>query len=276
MMKTLPQILEPAGGQQKGEAAMNQPPGLDVLTTKVPDLQTLRGDLRLLLIVAISFGIGAAFFGAFDDLFAGAPIVSQLIILLVGYALVGSAIWQRKRLRARLGEQAYRYAFWRFLATGLPLILTAIAHIAVVGGEQVVPFALAIAPCAYLFTTGVLLFARAVFTFGFDNLAMVYVYFPNEGRLVDSRIYSVLRHPVYSGVLRVALGLGLLRGTTLSLILTAIAPIGLWAWITFAEELELIERFGDGYRDYRRRVPAFFVWKPRGWGDFARFLVAGG
>jgi hypothetical protein len=46
-------------------------------------------------------------------------------------------------------------------------------------------------------------------------------------------------------------------------------------WLRWAEEPELIERFGDGYRDYRRRVPAFFNFDPRTWGTLWRFLIMG-
>lgn len=51
-------------------------------------------------------------------------------------------------------------------------------------------------------------------------------------------------------------------------------PIGLTIWLRLAGEPELIERFGEGYAEYRRRVPAF--WPRLGdAGRFARFLVAG-
>jgi protein-S-isoprenylcysteine O-methyltransferase Ste14 len=41
------------------------------------------------------------------------------------------------------------------------------------------------------------------------------------------------------------------------------------------DERELIERFGDGYREYRARVPAFFNVNLRPWPVLGRFLLTG-
>jgi protein-S-isoprenylcysteine O-methyltransferase Ste14 len=113
-------------------------------------------------------------------------------------------------------------------------------------------------------------------TFGFDNLTLLYVYFPAESRLVQSNVYSVLRHPVYSAILRVIYAIILWNGSPLALIAGCVAPVGMTVWLRLAEEVELIERFGSGYRDYRRRVPAFFNLNPHTWPTLWRFLVKGG
>jgi len=251
------------------------PKGFDVLEAKVPEFGTTAGRLRALLTVISSVTVGSVFFGWADRLFLGAAVLSQIIVLGVAWGLTVQIFLQRKWLRAQFGDDAYRRAIWRFGLPGLPLIFTAVVHVAFVGDVRALPVEWMLVPFIYLLVTGLLLFSRAVSTFGLDYLALVYVYFPGEGRLVNSEIYSALRHPVYSGVLRIALALGLWRGTWESLVLAVIMPLGLWGWITFIEEPELIERFGEGYRDYRRRVPAFFVWNPCRWGTLWRFLVAG-
>ncbi len=51
-------------------------------------------------------------------------------------------------------------------------------------------------------------------------------------------------------------------------------PVILTLWLRLVEEPELIERFGGGYRAFRREVPAFWP-RPRDVGRFYRFLLAG-
>jgi protein-S-isoprenylcysteine O-methyltransferase Ste14 len=93
--------------------------------------------------------------------------------------------------------------------------------------------------------------------------------------LVQSNVYSVFRHPVYSAVLRIAFALVLQNGSAFALFAGCVAPVWMTIWLRWAEEPELIKRFGEGYRDYRRRVPAFFNFDPRAWVALWRFLIVG-
>ncbi len=102
----------------------------------------------------------------------------------------------------------------------------------------------------------------------------LYVYHPEEGRIIDSKIYGILRHPVYAGVLRVAIGLALINGNANSIAFAILLPLGVIGWIRLVEERELIERFGRSYLDYRKRVPAFFP-KLRDLAAFFNFLLTG-
>ena len=90
---------------------------------------------------------------------------------------------------------------------------------------------------------GAVLWIRAVLTLGADNLAMLYVYHPESGRLVDTQVYGLLRHPIYSGVLRVVIGLCLLNGNWPALIFALLAPLGLLGWVRLVEERELLVAF---------------------------------
>jgi protein-S-isoprenylcysteine O-methyltransferase Ste14 len=115
------------------------------------------------------------------------------------------------------------------------------------------------------------LWVRSALTFGADNLAWSYVYFPDEGRLVDTQMYGFLRHPVYSGVLRVTIGLCLLNGNWPALVFALLAPLGFTGWVRLVEERELLRRF-PGYAEYRQRVPAFWTWHAV---KFWRFVLSG-
>jgi protein-S-isoprenylcysteine O-methyltransferase Ste14 len=73
-------------------------------------------------------------------------------------------------------------------------------------------------------------------------------------RLLTEGIYSRTRNPRYLGVI---LGVG---GWTLILNYPALYVAGLVSlpalyWLIRFEERELAERFGEGYRRYKRRVP---------------------
>ena len=137
------------------------------------------------------------------------------------------------------------------------------------------PFGLALPFVCYLLASGVVLWLRSVLVFGLDNLSMMYVYFPQEGRLVNASIYSVVRHPVYSAVLRVVFALVLWNGSLFALFAGTMGLLTLRLWVHFVEEPELLERFGHGYADYRAQVSAFFNLNPTMWPKLWRFLVTG-
>lgn len=75
-----------------------------------------------------------------------------------------------------------------------------------------------------------------------------------EGRLVDSGPYRFVRHPIYAGLLLVAIGLALDHPWIGSAVATALLFVVL-DLKRRREEAWLAERF-PGYRDYRRRVKA--------------------
>ena len=105
---------------------------------------------------------------------------------------------------------------------------------------------------------GLLTVRSSLLTFGLDYMVVLYLYFPEESEIQNHDIYSVVRHPAYlSGVL---LGLAALffrfsiYSIFLGLLVIAVFRLQIWK-----EEKELIERFGDGYREYKKEVPALLV-----------------
>jgi protein-S-isoprenylcysteine O-methyltransferase Ste14 len=74
---------------------------------------------------------------------------------------------------------------------------------------------------------------------------------------VDHGPYGFVRNPMYTGVLMAAISLGFALGTWL-LPAAGCVVFTLFALRTQIEEKYLIERFGDQYRDYMRRVGRFF------------------
>jgi protein-S-isoprenylcysteine O-methyltransferase Ste14 len=77
-----------------------------------------------------------------------------------------------------------------------------------------------------------------------------------ESRLAVTGPYAYVRHPQYVGFVMIMFGFLLQWPTLLTL---AMFPVLLWMYIRLAraEEREVITAFGDAYRRYAARVPAF-------------------
>jgi protein-S-isoprenylcysteine O-methyltransferase Ste14 len=249
-------------------------PGRNIFRQR-SELSSPVNGLLALVVLVVTTSIAIAFFQAFDGLFVGSTLVSQVIIIGTGLALVSQVILRRSTFKARWSERAFSVAFRWLAIPGLTLVGAGLAHFAWIEGPRLVPHEITLAPFMYLLVTGIVLWLRTILVLGIDNLSMLYVYFPNEGRLVDSSIYRVLRHPVYSAAIRVGLALVLWNGSALALFAGLMTPLTMTAWLRWVEEPELIERFGDGYRAYRARVPAFFNLNPRIWPVVWRFLLTG-
>lgn len=82
------------------------------------------------------------------------------------------------------------------------------------------------------------------------------------GQVVAGGIYDRVRHPRYLGMMLSWAGAVLLTGATRLAVLVA-GFIGLALLVTELEERELVERLGEAYADYRRRVPRLLPRWPR-------------
>jgi protein-S-isoprenylcysteine O-methyltransferase Ste14 len=71
--------------------------------------------------------------------------------------------------------------------------------------------------------------------------------------------YSIVRHPIYTGLLLAFLGTALAIGAWRGLIATAIVAVSFWRKLRL-EERWLCELFGEQYADYMRRVRALVPW----------------
>ncbi|MFX1234456.1 MAG: methyltransferase family protein [Promethearchaeota archaeon] len=119
---------------------------------------------------------------------------------------------------------------------------------------------------------GVITAAQALFTFGIDYMALVYLYYPEESEVQQHKIYSILRHPAYTAVFMINIGSFIIRFSIYSLISTCLFHTFILILIHFVEEKELIQRFGDSYLEYKKQVPALFL-NPKKIRTFFRFLI---
>jgi len=250
--------------------------GMEQLRKHLPDLNTPRGRARIGLYLLGWFVLVTLYF-VISDHIPTWSIDSQIVVVALGFLVLRLFFTRKKAYQEKYKERAYRNAFAHFCVPGLAIIMAGVAHTGYMNGPFVprgwwttVFTVLGI----WLLIVGAALWIRGVIAFDFDNLALLYVYFPEEGKIIDSNIYSIVRHPVYAGVLRVVIGLALLNGNANSIAFILFAPLGIFGWIRLVEEKELIERFGSSYLDYRKRVPAFW---PRlcDYGRFFGFLLTG-
>lgn len=79
-----------------------------------------------------------------------------------------------------------------------------------------------------------------------------------QGRLRKDGPYAVVRHPTYVSHTLMFLGVFLMTGVLSVGVITFLDIIVINVIVIPLEDRELIERFGDAYREYKKKVPAFF------------------
>ena len=120
---------------------------------------------------------------------------------------------------------------------------------------------------------GMLTVRSAMFTFGIDYMMVAYLYFPEESEIQEHEIYSVIRHPTYLAGILFGVA-GLFSRFSVYSILTCLVIFLVFRLQIWKEEKELVERFGDGFVEYRKNVPALFI-RPSKIKAYFRFLRAG-
>lgn len=164
--------------------------GMEHLRKHVPDLNSRGGQFKVGSYVLFWFALVTCYFILTDNIPAWS-IDSQIIVIALGF-LVLSFFFSRKQVyKQKYGDLAYRFAFAHYGIPGLALILSAVAHTAYMNGPHV-PTGwwtnVFVALGWLMLAVGAGLWIRSILAFGFDNLALLYVYFPEEGRLIDADI----------------------------------------------------------------------------------------
>ena len=76
-----------------------------------------------------------------------------------------------------------------------------------------------------------------------------------DHELITSGIYSVVRHPIYTGLLMLFIGNGIIVGDYRAILAVIIVFISFWFKLKKEEQL-LIETFGDRYITYKQHTKA--------------------
>ncbi|MFX0045643.1 MAG: methyltransferase family protein [Candidatus Hermodarchaeota archaeon] len=281
--------------------------GIDKLYEKLPDYPGKRlvilpifGLLVLLLGLAFMLVLdtvsrlmpGVPLLAALEPLL---PVLGSVITVGAGISFVRRLWTKRDEAKAKLGELAYQRMVLRGL-TGVFLLFSALIHsfisvrslppgppvndittqlstsfLSMVGVPVVLDVGLRIIGGGLLLLVAVLTAARALFTFGFDYMIVVYLYFPEESEIQNHEIYSVVRHPAYFSLALASLAAILSRMSIYSIVLAFVIFVGLLTHIKL-EEAELVERFGNSYSEYMKKVPGLYI-RRRDIRSYFRFLV---
>lgn len=269
--------------------------GLDKLKEKLPDYQGTK--IRKFLVVAFIVFMSSLLFQLVADslprffrnivilqiLAPFFPIFGSIIILSIGLTLVGSFWRARDKYLSEFGELAYQKGF-KFIVTSIPMIISVTIH-GLFSSDFLISFsdsqnlnwylAYPILDLFFYFSITSLIIRLLFFfsllsfflvfmsktlkVFGIDYMSLIYIYYPEGATLQDHEIYSILRHPTYHSLMLLSIGGIFLRTSTYSIIYLIIFLIGINIHLKLVEEKELIERFGEGYKKYKEKVPAFFV-----------------
>ncbi len=84
-----------------------------------------------------------------------------------------------------------------------------------------------------------------------------------RGGLVMNGLYRWVRHPQYTGLFLITIGL-LIQWPTIVTLLTLPVLIAMYVRLAWREEREMEALFGEKYRHYKATTPAFFPWQRRG------------
>lgn len=80
--------------------------------------------------------------------------------------------------------------------------------------------------------------------------------FENTSELIATGIYKYIRHPMYLSLLLLGTGILMKDPGWLQITLGAVNALALY-FTAKIEEWEMIARFGDSYRDYRKKTKMF-------------------
>lgn len=156
----------------------------------------------------------------------------------------------------RIGILTYLvlFAFWLPLAYLILLIQDLLLQIAL-------DFHIAIVFLGFiLIIIGMIIHIWTAKLLGIKALVGYYVIRPDneKGNLITSNIFSIVRHPTYLAHTSIWLGFFLLTSFLSLGLLTLLDFLLTYFIIIPLEEKELVQRFGQEYIDYKKRVPKFF------------------
>jgi protein-S-isoprenylcysteine O-methyltransferase Ste14 len=111
-----------------------------------------------------------------------------------------------------------------------------------------------------IIVAGLVIRWTAILTLG--SLFNTRVAIHQDHRLIRTGLYRLVRHPSYSGLLLVFLGLGLSLGNWLSVAMIVVPFLGVLLYRIQVEEVSLVEALGQDYVEYckttKRLLPGIF------------------
>lgn len=182
----------------------------------------------------------------------------RLAVLTVTDIAFARAVWVvggflRSRLR-RSSTVASRWGWVELFTLPEPFILAAVTYaLFASGAPSDVRSLRAIGAIA-----GAVIAVAAVALTGWAFLSLPSVgsghYILRDQPIVDRGVYGWLRHPIYVGAFFIWLALAMAYWRLLPLVVLALYVVPTYLLYIREEERLMIERYGEAYEDYRRRV----------------------
>jgi protein-S-isoprenylcysteine O-methyltransferase Ste14 len=76
-----------------------------------------------------------------------------------------------------------------------------------------------------------------------------------QDELKTDGIYALVRHPQYTGLFLIVFGEGIVHWPTIVSVVAFPVIVVAYTVLARKEERQMLEKFGDDYREYARRVP---------------------
>ena len=112
---------------------------------------------------------------------------------------------------------------------------------------------------SFFFILGLATAFRSINVFGVDNAALVYLYYPEESKIVDHKIYSIVRHPQYLGLIVIWVGWWWVWAAVYAFDFGMFILVLTWIEAYLEEKFILEKLFGDKFREYRRQTGMFWI-----------------
>jgi protein-S-isoprenylcysteine O-methyltransferase Ste14 len=224
------------------------------------------------------------------------PIILPMILILGGILLAQIGFFRKNRLIEKYNVRAYQKVV-KYIFTGIPMVFGGIFYayiphaLSFFGMHPINSLTTQLSTSLFYLFFGVswemfpriiiglvilLLMigtmARSVRDFGIDNAGLVYVYYPEDARVIQNDIYSIVRHPMYMALIFISVGGFIFQFTIYSIIHVFITIVFFSYHIFIVEERELNRRLGDSYKEYKAKVPAILI-KPKNWLRFFKFII---
>lgn len=85
-----------------------------------------------------------------------------------------------------------------------------------------------------------------------------------EERLVTEGVYARIRHPQYTGLFVIVFGEGIVHWPTIVSVTAFPIIVLAYTFLARKEERQMVEKFGEEYREYQRHVPMFIPRRTNG------------
>ena len=171
---------------------------------------------------------------------------SDLVIYVWFLSELALALWKRSRTNATSHDSGSLGRIW--------LVNTVAITLAVTAAYRVHDWYLPI----NRHTTFAMMWAGLIFRwYAIIHLGRFFttnVAIASDQHVVDTGPYRFIRHPSYTGVMIVLLGLGLSLGNWVSLLLVVIPCYAVLLWRIRIEEQTLLAGLGEPYRNYMQRT----------------------